>query len=158
MPASSSMSPGYLQLLRLLQIRGSYKPLLCVCMLVAQLILILWDSMDCSWPGSSPWDFPGKNTGVGCHSLSQGIFLIQGSNPGLQHCRQILYHLSHQGNPKATLGFYNFLEQCKELRETCLLVYYIIINMMKNIVGQSVEEGKVWKYPKCRSLCPCGVA
>ena len=37
-----------------------------------------------------PWDFPGKNTGVGCHSLLQGIFPIQGSNTGLLHCRQIL--------------------------------------------------------------------
>ena len=34
---------------------------------------------------------PGKNTGVGCHSLLQGIFLIQGLNLGLLHCRQILY-------------------------------------------------------------------
>ena len=44
-----------------------------------------------------PWDSPGKNTGVGCHSLLWGIFLTQGSNPGLLHCRWILYHLSHQG-------------------------------------------------------------
>ena len=36
------------------------------------------------------------NTRVGCHSLLQGIFLSQGSNPGLLHCRQILYHPSHQ--------------------------------------------------------------
>ena len=43
-----------------------------------------------------PWDSPGKNTGVGSHSLLQGIFL---TNPGLQHCRHILYHLSHQGSP-----------------------------------------------------------
>ena len=34
--------------------------------------------------------------GVGCHSLLQGIFLTQGSNPGLLHCMQILYHLNHQ--------------------------------------------------------------
>ena len=37
-----------------------------------------------------PWDSPGKNTGVGCHSLLQGVFLTQGSNLGLLHCRQIL--------------------------------------------------------------------
>ena len=41
-------------------------------------------------------DCPGKNTGVGCHALLQGIFLIQGSNPGLPNCRQILWHLSQQ--------------------------------------------------------------
>ena len=39
-------------------------------------------------------------TGVGCHALLQGIFPIQGSNPGFLHCRQILYHLSHQGSPR----------------------------------------------------------
>ena len=46
-----------------------------------------------------PWKSPGKNTGVGCHSLLHVIFLTQGSNPGLLHCRQILYHLSYQGSP-----------------------------------------------------------
>ena len=46
-----------------------------------------------------PWDFPGKNTGVDCLSLLQEIFPTQGSNPGLLHCRQILYLLSHQGSP-----------------------------------------------------------
>ena len=46
-----------------------------------------------------PWDCPGKNTGVGCHSLLHGIFQTQGSNLSLPHCRQILYHLSHQGHP-----------------------------------------------------------
>ena len=45
-----------------------------------------------------PWNSPGKNTGVGCHSLLQGIFLIQGSSLGLLHCSQILYHLRLQGN------------------------------------------------------------
>ena len=44
-------------------------------------------------------DFPGKNTRVGSYSLLQGFFLTQGSNLGLLHCRQILYHLSHQGSP-----------------------------------------------------------
>ena len=44
-----------------------------------------------------PWDFQGKSTGVGCHFLLQGIFPTQGSNPGLSHCRQTLYRLSHQG-------------------------------------------------------------
>ena len=39
-----------------------------------------------------PWDSPSKNTGVGCHFLLQGIFQTQGLNPGLLHCRQILYH------------------------------------------------------------------
>ena len=42
---------------------------------------------------------PGQNTRVGSLSLLQGIFPMQGSNPGLLHCRQILYQLSHQGSP-----------------------------------------------------------
>ena len=44
------------------------------------------------------WNFPGQNTGVGSLSLLQGIFPTQGLNPGLPHCRWILYHLSHQGS------------------------------------------------------------
>ena len=48
----------------------------------------------------SLWDSPGKNTGVGCLALLQGIFPTQGLNPSLPHCRWILYHLSHQGSPR----------------------------------------------------------
>ena len=45
-----------------------------------------------------PWNSPGENTGVGCHSLFQGIFPTQGWNPGVLHCRRILYvFLSHRG-------------------------------------------------------------
>ena len=61
--------------------------------LVSQSYLTLWDCMD-----YSSWDSPGRDTGEGCHSLLQGIFLTQGSNPGLLHCRQIVYHLTHQGS------------------------------------------------------------
>ena len=51
-----------------------------------------------NWCNLAPltWNFPSKNIGVGCHFLFQGIFPSQGSNPGLLHWRQILYHLSHQ--------------------------------------------------------------
>ena len=45
------------------------------------------------------WDSTGKSTGVGCHFLLQGIFPTQGWNPGLLHCRRILYQLSPQGSP-----------------------------------------------------------
>ena len=48
----------------------------------------------------SPWNSPGQNTGVGSHSLLQGIFSTQGLNWGVLHCRQILYQLSHKGSPK----------------------------------------------------------
>ena len=72
----------------------------CMLCLVDQLCLTLCDPMDCSPPSSSlHGDSPGKYTGVGCHALLQRIFPTQGSNPGLPHCRWILYHLSHQGSP-----------------------------------------------------------
>ena len=54
------------------------------------------------------WSSPGKNTGVGCHSLLQGIFLTQRLNLGLPHCRQILYHLSHQGSTFLFIFFFKF--------------------------------------------------
>ena len=70
--------------------------------LVTQSCLTLCDPMECSSPGSSiHGDSPGKNSGVGCHAFLQGIFPAQGSNPGLLHCRQILYQLSHQGSYQA---------------------------------------------------------
>ena len=56
--------------------------------------------MDCNLSGFSDHGiFPGKNTGVGCHFLLQGIFPTQGLNLCLPHCREMLYHQSHQGSP-----------------------------------------------------------
>ena len=72
----------------------------CLCAKSLQLCSTVCDPVDCSPPDSSVHgDSPGKNTGMGCHALLQGIFPTQGSNPGLTHCKQILYHLSHQGSP-----------------------------------------------------------
>ena len=48
-----------------------------------------------------PRDSPGKNTGVGCRALLQGIFPTRGTNLGLPRGRRILYHLSHQGSTKS---------------------------------------------------------
>ena len=56
-----------------------------------------------------PRDFPGKSTGVGCHFLLQRIFLTQGSKPGLPHCGQMLYHLSHQGSPNRNMDIYIYI-------------------------------------------------
>ena len=64
-----------------------------------------------------PWDFPGKNTGMGSHSLLQGNL----SNPEIKlrdqtlHCRQILYHLSHQGNPVTGCYFCSVAQLCLTL-------------------------------------------
>jgi len=51
-----------------------------------QSCLTLCDPKNCNPPGFCPWNFPGKNTGVGCHFLLQGIFLTQGLNPSFLSC------------------------------------------------------------------------
>ena len=69
--------------------------------LVTQSYLTLCDPKDCNLPGSSVHeDSPTKNNEVGCSALLQGIFPTQGSNPGLLHCRWVLYQLRHQGSPR----------------------------------------------------------
>ena len=66
--------------------------------------------LDSLWPHGlqparllCPWNFPGKNTGEGCCFLLLWIFPTQGSNLGLPHCRQIIYHVSHKGSPFLSL-------------------------------------------------------
>ena len=70
-----------------------------MCVLLAQLCPSLCDPMDCGPPGSLSSDVPGQNTGAGCHSLLQGIFLTQ--------CREILYCLSHPGSHERKLSNQN---------------------------------------------------
>ena len=84
----------------------------CVLYLVAQSCLTLCDPMDYSLLGSPVHgDSPSKNTRVGSHALLQGIFPTQGSNPGLPHCRQILYQLRYQGSPNNVLSPKIYLEK-----------------------------------------------
>ena len=71
------------------------------------LVNVLFRTVACQSPLSM--DLPGKNTGVGCNSLLQGIFLTKESNLGLPHCRQTLYHLSHQGSPLITFVSFKLL-------------------------------------------------
>ena len=71
-----------------------------LCVLVTQSCLTFCSPTDCSLPGSLIHGIPGKNNGMGSHSLLQGIFPTQRSNPDLLHCRQILYCLSHQVSPR----------------------------------------------------------
>ena len=73
--------------------------ILCV---VAQSCRTVCDPMDYSLPGFSVHgNSPGKSTRVSCHALLQGIFPTQGLNPGVLHCRQILYHCN-QMEPHST--------------------------------------------------------
>ena len=71
---------------------------------------------DCLWPQElwhtrllHPWDFPGKSAGVGCHFLLQRIFPTQRPNPGLPHCRETFYCLSHQASLQNVKGPLIFL-------------------------------------------------
>ena len=69
--------------------------------LVVQLCPTLYDSMECTLPGSCVhWVSQAKNTGVGCHTLLRGIVPTQGWNPPLLHWQAILYGLSYQGSPE----------------------------------------------------------
>ena len=73
--------------------------------LVAQPCPTLCNPMDCSLPGSSVLGIlKARILEWVAICLLQGIFPTQGSNPSLWHCRQILYHLSHQGSPRQEMG------------------------------------------------------
>ena len=74
-----------------------------------------------------PWTSPGKNTEVVSHSLLQGIFLTQGSNLGLLHCRRILYWLSHQGSPH--IYTYTYIYKLFS-RFFSIIDYHKILNMV----------------------------
>ena len=68
-----------------------------------------------------PWDSPGKNTGVGHHFLLHRISPTQGSNPGLLHCRQILYYLSYwEVQPLAMAKSCQHSRKTKEKKPTLL--------------------------------------
>ena len=104
-----------------------------------------------SWRLLCPWDFPGKSTGVGCHFLLQGIFLTQGSNPGLLHCRQMLYPLSHQGNPsQAQLSNFEWIRmKSKQFFEVKELGAVLGANLSPpdafgSKVSQFMESVKCW--------------
>ena len=87
-----------------------------------------------------PWDFPGKNTGVGSHFLLQGIFQIQGSNPGLPHCRWILYQLSHQGRPRILEWVaYPFSSRPRNQTGISCIAGRQILYQLSHTVSQSIQ-------------------
>ena len=91
-----------------------------------QSCLTLCDPMNCRPTRLlHPWDFPGKSTGVGCHFLLQGIFPTQELNPGLRHCRQMLYPLSHQGS----FVHYSqkYFHECGNITVNCVH-YFVRVN------------------------------
>ena len=80
------------------------------------------------------WNSPGKNTGVGYHALLQGIFPIQGSNPGIPHCRQILYQLSYPGSP---------------------ILYIVVCIYVRSHLPIHIPSSLSPWYPYICSLCLC---
>ena len=71
----------------------------CCCLITKSCLTLL---QPCGlWPARllCPWDFPGKNTGLGCYFFIQGIFPTQRSNPRLLHWQADSLPLSHEGNP-----------------------------------------------------------
>ena len=99
----------------------------------------------------SPWDFPGKSTGVGCHCLLQGIFPTQGWNPGLLYYRQSLYCLSHQGSPMCWLHWYKaHLTKMVEFTLLALLlqsletIIYLVSSFSAFFQQPHIHEGKLF--------------
>ena len=106
----------------------------------AQSCPTLCDPINCSLSGSSVHgDSPGKNPGVGCHAFLQRIFPSHGLSPGLQNCRQILYHLSHQGSQEYWHG--------KHMESTICLGFRF--GHCDKACG-TLRRGILWKVRKAR--------
>ena len=87
------------------------------------------------------WDFSGNSTGVDCHFLLQGIIPAQGSNPGLPHCRQTLYSLSHQGSQYSHKGRLN-LQDPETLRNRKCICHLSHWSFKKNFLHAFIAAYK----------------
>ena len=85
----------------------------------------------------------GRNTGVGSLSLLQGVFPTQGLNPGLPHCRRILYQLSHKGSP---MDYYSPLKRNEVL--THITIWWYLENMMLSEKSQT-QRPHTYDIMKC---------
>ena len=91
----------------------------------------------------------GQNTGVGSSFLLQGIFPTQGQNPGLLHCRQFLYQLSHQGSPNS----FKIKAKLKVIAESFLLSFSP--DPVKKKKKSQELQNQDWKpFPSLLSLPP----
>ena len=105
-----------------------------------------------------PWDFPGKNTGVGFHFLLQWIFLTGELNWGLLHCRRILYQLSYQGSPNCVSEgmFPQATSICWECVCVCVCVCFPRQSLHpRNTVGKILKEDFVLGLYFCFFLFVC---
>ena len=111
--------------------------------------LTLWNPKACSMPGSS---VHGKNTGVGSHSLLQGIFPTQGLNPGLLRCRRTLHHLNHQ---EAALSDLPNEMYCPSFHYSLLKFYFISDAVLHSHFSQMERQStflswEMYKLPERR--------
>ena len=119
---------------------------------VAQLCPNLCDPID-----YSPWDSSGQNTGVGCHALLQGIFPTQGSNPGLPHCRQIIYQLSHHGGPRilewVAYPFSSSFSQPRNQTKVSCITGGIFTNWATRVLVPFKYSGIFFNFPGAQLPC-----
>ena len=80
-----------------------------------------------------PWDFPGKSTGMGCHFLLQEIFLTQGLNSDVPHCRQICYHLRVSNK---------YLFNLPKVFGHCLKIHLLSFHLLFLVLGTSLLMGE----------------
>ena len=100
------------------------------------------------------WNSPGKNIGVGSHSLLQGIFPTQGSSPGIQHCRQILCHLNHQGSGTITIHMGSFVPWEVRFRMTWLPRRDLTVEPSQSAVPELAVSGSPGSLVEKQNLSP----
>ena len=116
--------------------------------LVALLCPTLCDPMDCRLPGSSVHgSSPDNNTGIGCCALLKGIFPTHGLNPGLPHCRWILYCLSHQGSPIIQHTFNNRSSRCFQGMHLLLVSKIVAVALLSIRSDQSLSRVRLFATP-----------
>ena len=105
------------------------------------------------WPHGpySQWNSPGQTIGMGSLSLLQGIFPTQESNPGLPHCRQILYQLSHKGSPRIPEWVAYPFSRGSSWPRNRTGVSCIAGRNMGSILGSGRSDGRAWQPAPVRS-------
>ena len=91
----------------------------------------------------NPWNSPGQNTGMGSFFVFQGIFPTQGSNPGLPHCRWILYQLSPKGSPLKKKSLKKILKKnlkARDLTFQCFVIGCFVIHMLRKFFNMGEEQ------------------
>ena len=123
---------------------------ICMCDKLLQSCPTLCNTMDYSLPGSSVHgDSPGKNTGVGCHALFQGIFLTQGLNScilWLLQWRQILYHWATREDPNTNMGLTNYIIFIYFLQCVLIITLKGITLLILLLFNHQIVSDSLWPH------------